>query len=336
MTRFLKKIVILIFVNLLVFSVLGGIVFFVLNYYCARKNTATNLGPIFLSGIHQNVRHELKPNTIVWSSGIEYKINSLGFRDNEYPFSKRTGAYRILCVGDSLTFGQGVKLNDTYAKALEKKLRNKHSRCVEVINTGVSGYNTYDEYWYIKDKLLKLNPDLIIVGFFIGNDPEDPEFEFNKLIIQHSLPGKDAPLISYFKKKMENIKLQKENYWERYMSLMWYPDGQQWKRCIQALRDIKIITEKNNIKLLVFIIPNTEPRPDSRIAYHRQLIDELKNLNIWYADVLPSLIEKGILYLPVSRENAHPNARMHKIYAEFLFDVLEKNGCIANVKKNQA
>ncbi|MFQ5545282.1 MAG: hypothetical protein ACE5FE_04805, partial [Acidiferrobacterales bacterium] len=47
------------------------------------------------------------------SSGIgvfdeSYDISSAGFRDFEYPPRKREGMYRIMVMGDSFTFGQGV------------------------------------------------------------------------------------------------------------------------------------------------------------------------------------------------------------------------------------
>lgn len=327
MTRFLKKIIILIFVNLLVFSVLGGIVFFVLNYYCARKNIATNLDPIYLSGIHQNVRHELKPNMIAWSSGIEYKINSLGFRDNEYPFSKRTGTYRILCVGDSFTFGQGVKLEDTYSKVLEKTLQHKYKKDIEVINTSVCGYNTYDEYWYIKNKLLEFKPDMIILGFYIGNDPEDPSIPFNtKMIVKQDAVSRKLPLVQFLKEKANCTQLQKEDYWTQYSLTIWDPNGPQWKRCAQALKNIKELTDHSNIKLMVLIIPIMSPKPQDEIGHHKQLTTLLDSLNVKYVDALKRLLDTKREYLHVSKEEFHPNPKMHEIYAEVIVTGLEKSG----------
>jgi lysophospholipase L1-like esterase len=329
MTRFLKKIVILIFVNLLVFSVLGGIVFFVLNYYCEKRNILTNLGPIYYSGIHQSVRHELKPNTIVWSSGVEYKINSLGFRDNEYPFSKRTGTYRILCVGDSFTFGQGIKLKDSYPKVLEKTLQHKYQKDIEVINTAVCGYNTYDEYWYIKNKLLKLKPDMIILGFSISNVPEDPSIPFNtKMIVKQDTVSKKLPLVQFLREKATCMQLQKEDYWTQYSLSIWDPNGPQWKRCAQALKDIKELTDQNNIKLMVLIIPIMASSPQDEIGHHKQLTTLLDSLDVKYVDALKRLLDTKREYLYVSKEDCHPNPKMHEIYAEVIVSELKKSGLI--------
>ena len=55
---------------------------------------------------------------------VTYKINSQGQRDNEYFSEKPENNYRILMLGDSLTEGFGVELNETFSKQIEKSLNN--------------------------------------------------------------------------------------------------------------------------------------------------------------------------------------------------------------------
>lgn len=54
-------------------------------------------------------------------------------------------ALRILALGDSQTFGFGVRDGETYAAVLERLLRERTGRPVEVLNAGVPGYGTADQ-----------------------------------------------------------------------------------------------------------------------------------------------------------------------------------------------
>ena len=85
------------------------------------------------------------PNSQAFLMGVDVKINSHGLRDYEYPLTKPPGTYRIIMLGDSTTFGWGVRLEDTAAKILERKLNEARSagyKRFEVINAGVGNYDT--------------------------------------------------------------------------------------------------------------------------------------------------------------------------------------------------
>ena len=83
--------------------------------------------------------------------GVEVKINSKGLRDYDYTYSKPANTYRILVLGDSITFGWGVELKDTYSKYLERKLNQTDlGTKFEVINTGVGNYNLKAEIEFLK------------------------------------------------------------------------------------------------------------------------------------------------------------------------------------------
>lgn len=73
--------------------------------------------------------------------GVPVMINAEGLRDYEYDYQRPAGVTRILALGDSVTFGWGVKLEDTYPKVLERLLNGGESRDrYEVLNCGVGNY----------------------------------------------------------------------------------------------------------------------------------------------------------------------------------------------------
>ncbi|MBU0478821.1 hypothetical protein KKC91_09685 [bacterium] len=110
-----------------------------------------------------------------WTWGefdIVVKTNSYGLRSPEIR-SKQKNITRIICIGDSFTMGHGVNEGDSYPRQLENLL-NKYSEGekYEVINAGVNNYSIDNYLSYFKHYALKLKPDIVIIGLFIGNDLE--------------------------------------------------------------------------------------------------------------------------------------------------------------------
>jgi len=93
--------------------------------------------------------------------------NQYGHRGQAHPITKNPKKYRILVVGDSFTEGIHVGENDLFTDLLE---RNNSS--MEVINAGVGGYGTVQEYLYLETAGLKHNPDLVLLMVF-ENDLAD-------------------------------------------------------------------------------------------------------------------------------------------------------------------
>lgn len=75
---------------------------------------------------------------------------------------KQPGKYRIMVVGDSLTYGYGIKSEWTYPALLQTHLKKFYN--IEVINLGVCGYQVFDVLKVIIKYLPKLRPDLVIYG----------------------------------------------------------------------------------------------------------------------------------------------------------------------------
>ncbi len=103
---------------------------------------------------------------------VSVEINSYGIRDYERPI--HSNLTRVLVMGDSMTYGFGVEMNETYAKSLERILNSK-GIAYQVFNTGFSdGYSLDSYYLYLKNYALeKFKPDVIIIGFFVYNDVTD-------------------------------------------------------------------------------------------------------------------------------------------------------------------
>ncbi len=103
------------------------------------------------------------------------KINSEGLRDYEHPRDKDPDVFRILVLGDSFTFGVGVNVEDSYPKLLETLLNQNpigEGKKYDVINAGIEGYGTEQEYRYLEKLWNRYKPDLVLVGLY-SNDIDD-------------------------------------------------------------------------------------------------------------------------------------------------------------------
>ncbi len=76
---------------------------------------------------------------------VRHTVNELGYRGEARPRAKPDESTRILLVGDSSTFGQGVPDDATIAMLLEDELASApRDAPVEVLNFGVEGLNVED------------------------------------------------------------------------------------------------------------------------------------------------------------------------------------------------
>ncbi|MEE8574111.1 MAG: SGNH/GDSL hydrolase family protein, partial [Thermodesulfobacteriota bacterium] len=133
------------------------------------------------------IGYELKPNLAVDKVALYAdfadKTNSLGFRDVEHKIEKKEGVFRILVLGDSITQGFYIKeKKDIFTSVMERELR-RSAVVAEVINFGVSGYNTQQEVYTLKEKGLAFKPDLVVVAFCL-NDIEQKDGGIMKSLIE--------------------------------------------------------------------------------------------------------------------------------------------------------
>jgi len=119
---------------------------------------------------HPDRRYVLRPGFKGWTYGKRVEVNSMGLREPESPISTGDEAYRVIVLGDSVTFGRGVDLEETFPKILERKLNRQAGKPVHIYNLGVESYNTVAEFRYLKDVFDRLKPHLVIFEFTAGND----------------------------------------------------------------------------------------------------------------------------------------------------------------------
>lgn len=112
----------------------------------------------------------LKPNQHSFTIDQLVTTNGLGLRSPEIAVRKPAGVFRVLCLGDSQTFGNGVTQDRTYAAMLRPLLApTPGSRLVESINGGVQGYDTLQEVALLERLAPQIEPDVVTLGFYLND-----------------------------------------------------------------------------------------------------------------------------------------------------------------------
>ena len=99
------------------------------------------------------------------------ETNSLGFRGPAISERKPPSVFRIAALGDSMTDGFFVDNNATFPFLLQQRLQQQGFR-VEVINAAHGGGTVTNEFAMLRDHVLALDPDLVMLNW-TPNDIDD-------------------------------------------------------------------------------------------------------------------------------------------------------------------
>jgi lysophospholipase L1-like esterase len=115
-----------------------------------------------------DVAYQLVPGaTMPMGNNPNYdlKVNRHGFRGLEINKEKSDNTFRILCLGDSTTFGHFLPYEQTYCAKLPALLQGKIAggRRIETINAGIPGTAITQQAYLLKNKGLEFKPDMAVL-----------------------------------------------------------------------------------------------------------------------------------------------------------------------------
>jgi lysophospholipase L1-like esterase len=100
--------------------------------------------------------------------GALHVYDKEGFRRINGPFPpKDPETFRIMVVGDSLTYGIGIATEWTYSNLLERSLKDSYR--TEVFNLGHSGYQSEDILGVLHRFMPRLDPDLVVYAVCLND-----------------------------------------------------------------------------------------------------------------------------------------------------------------------
>jgi len=129
--------------------------------------------PLMFMRAHPTRGWAMVPGQTHYTYTHEVRVNSLGLRGPEVG-PKEPGERRVLFLGDSLTYGQGVAEEDTVPFALERALEARTGAPWTVINAGHRAYDTAQELALFDELAPGLAPDYVLLGWYWNDVNERP------------------------------------------------------------------------------------------------------------------------------------------------------------------
>lgn len=277
--------------------------------------------------------YEQTPGARGTIGGAAVRINGLGFRGGELEAKKSPGTLRIVVLGDSVVFGQGVAEDETLpaqlAAALAKKVPGQKW---ELINAGVRGYNAAQYDPFLAHRLLPLQPDLVVLVITEINDPEREPFSPHSEQLERwknswwaKLPLAKPLLASAYSREVSRLFIL-------HVREIYDPGGESWRPFLGELFRVREACAAQNAPLLAVTFPYLAD--DDPFAKERaQLQSALTNLGLLRLDPRPALRQYPAAQLVVSPSDFHPNALALQLTADLLADPiiseLQARGTIA-------
>lgn len=298
--------------------------------------------------------YELVPN----ATEGQVKINSLGFRDIEREINKKNEKKRVCVIGDSITFGIGVKFNETYPYILEKMLRSGGFEA-EIWNMGVPAYNSIQKNIMVKRCIDEFHGDIIIYQYFVDDswptailfDPENK----NKIIEDVFINTTKREAISRFMEPIlplpRNINsfLIEESSFFRFVNIRAYnvlsriypsrypADAyNNYKRDTAYINNFAYLNNsfetifESGVKLIIFT-PTALKQDYIEPFEGKEIIQSNSGrFNFTFLDFKDELYRKNItdfrIFLRPDNPNddTHPNPYGQQVYAEILYEYLVK------------
>jgi lysophospholipase L1-like esterase len=255
--------------------------------------------------------------------------NKSGMRRTE-PFPPKSDhQFRIMIVGDSLTYGYGVREEETYPMQIETALKRNFN--VEVLNLGVNGKQSKDILEVVRKHTPTLQPDLIIYGVCLNDflPTHVPDYK-NNMAYRFPIPEAIKEILS---EKTHLGRLISDTYNSVLMRLGLRNDffmdvlkdfNNYRTRFARDVREMNHFVVERGLPPIVAMVLNQFPDLKSK-GYQLAMAAE-RNLSDSGMEVIPTeefykKYDKQVMR--VSQWEGHPNVKAHKIFADFFIAHLQ-------------
>lgn len=106
----------------------------------------------------------------------DVQVNQESVRDVDWPLDKPADEFRIAVLGDSFVEALQVPVEDRLTEQMADLLSHDAAfagKKVRVMNFGMSGFGTGQEYLMLRERAAKYQPDIVVLAFLSGNDFSD-------------------------------------------------------------------------------------------------------------------------------------------------------------------
>jgi hypothetical protein len=273
------------------------------------------------------IGHEHRPDVHAFLMGVDVAINRHKLRDREIDLERLPGTFRILMLGDSLTFGWGVPIEQTYVKRLEAMITAAGIKA-EVINAGVGNYNTSMEVAYYMAEGHRFQPDVVILNYFINDAEKTPRYETSWL-------GGISVAYVYFNSRvdalMRMLGLGSHRNWHDYLKDLY--DASKpisgWDGVETAFARFAAFSRERETTAVVVNLPELRRLKPYPFEQEEAQVRTIANQNgLLYLNALAAVSDIEPQKLWITRTDPHPNAIANEQLAMAMFEFLHSRNLL--------
>lgn len=244
---------------------------------------------------------------------VFYAVDIHGLRDERRVGpEKKPGWRRILALGDSFTYGFGVRQEDTFLRILEAEIPR-----LEILNAARTGTGLAD-YERRLNELAKFPADLYLVGLNLNDLLDFPEASATIPERREFTLRRWSRLVDFFAYRFERKTKAAENL--RTVLASFKPERET--RLRSFLERAKAATKG---RLVVVVFPIFYDFQDYAFGHvHHRIGEILAAEKVSYVDLLPAFAGKNAEQFWILENDQHPNELAHKIFARELRPWLSK------------
>lgn len=300
----------------------------------------------------------MRPNASVviknhYLSGVDVAIetNAQGFRAAPVSPKKNKNEFRILALGDSITIGDYLPLEQNFTAELERRLVERYSTegtAVSVINAGVIDIGLEEQVAILEETGLSVEPDMVLLNFYL-NDSR-PSWGFAEELRHRGWLRRHSLLVEliYGRLTLNNwveskkgdrfkwIRSQESLHWksepadfEKLVADAEFDWGSAWQdsawqQLVPLLKHIKDLSQKHNFKVLLAVFP-VSFQVYSSVATdqpQQRLKQIAKELEFSYIDLLP-VLQKNASAEDLFYDQCHPTAKGYRTIGKALYEYID-------------
>ncbi len=263
---------------------------------------------------------------------LHTQLNSLGCRDQEWtplaPASSHGDLRRIAFVGDSFTFGWGIKrVEDRFSNRIQAMFDSRSER-VEIMNVAKPGWDTAAQLQPIKDMIALYGANEIVLCY-VPNDiekllPRSDGFDPIRPPELRLLNPTTSCLVDYLFHRIWVPRVPAVAGYHDWLA-EGFADPEIWRQHQQQLYDIIRHCQDRGVNLRVVLLPfiYTGGEKFHSQQLHAMLGSFFETNGVEVLDLLPTiepwLDARTISDLVVNAQDPHPNERANKLFAESIW-----------------
>lgn len=262
--------------------------------------------------------------------------NSRGYRDLERASAPQPGVRRVVCLGDSFTWGVGVLYDDVWPQRLERLLARERGESWEAVNLGERGLNTVQETAKLASEGLAYRPDVVVVGYVLNDGEDENAAEARRVadwVAEGARPPSTARALLDRSALLRTVRSRLRATIENRRRIdgfrsMYAADYAGWVAGRKALRAMGGLCRERGVPLVVAIFPLFgNPFDDSYpfTEVHSQVAQAAAESGAKVVDLLPFYrgLEWRLLVVDGPRDE-HPNEIAHRIAAQAIAKAVDE------------